>query len=303
MRTCRTCKKDLPATTEYFNKDRHRLRAVCKLCVKVKFDVYRKNNKAKIRETSKAYVEKNKEKTADYMKEYGLANAEKKRAYDAERYLQNSDKYKEKSRVWYEDNLERVKERSSEYRSNNREFLLLRQRESYWPKYYEKNKEKILALGKEYREKNKEIYSIRDKEYRLKNADKIKAAQRKYRQENKGKINHWSQQRIAMRKKLISTLTHDEWEECLSHFDFKDAYTGLPMEKATKDHVIPVSKDGGYIKSNIVPCDMITNVRKSNRDMEVWFREQPFFCEKRLKKIYKWINFDEKNNAQQLAFF
>jgi hypothetical protein len=108
-----------------------------------------------------------------------------------------------------------------------------------------------------------------------------------------------SQTRIAREKKVISTFTKSEWVECLEFFNYKDAYTGLPMEKVTQDHVSPVSKGGAYVKQNIVPCEANINSSKNNSDMEVWYKLQPFYSEERLKRIYKWMGI--KNNTQQLS--
>jgi hypothetical protein len=237
------------------------------------------------------------------MKDYYIQNKDKKKDYDKERYNRLSDEYKEKSRNWYYENKEVALQHQSEYRIENREMILFKQREFYWPKYYSENKEKILAYARSYRVNNKETRSITVKKYSLKNKEKIKEKQRRYRIENKEKINNWTQQRIAKRKGLISTFTQEEWQECLIFFNYLDAYTGKPMSKPTKDHIIPVTKGGGYVKSNIVPCEMEINISKHNYDMEEWFRKQPFFSEQRLKKIHEWIHVDEKSNTQQLALF
>jgi 5-methylcytosine-specific restriction endonuclease McrA len=105
--------------------------------------------------------------------------------------------------------------------------------------------------------------------------------------------------RKTRKQNCIATLTSDEFEECLAYFDFKDAYTGLPMEIISQDHVIPLSKGGGYVKQNIIPCEKSINSSKNNSDMETWYRQQPFFDEGRLQKIYDWIGM--KDDVQQLS--
>ena len=106
--------------------------------------------------------------------------------------------------------------------------------------------------------------------------------------------------RNAKEKSLIATLSDEDWKECLLFFNNKDAYTGLSMGIISRDHVIPLSKGGCYVKQNIIPCDKFINSSKNKSDMETWYKHQPFYDEKRLNKIYKWIGF--KNNIQQLKF-
>lgn len=107
------------------------------------------------------------------------------------------------------------------------------------------------------------------------------------------------QTRAAKKRKLISTLTKTEWEECLKFFNYKDAYTGLPMKIISQDHVIPLSKGGAYVKQNIIPCDASVNSSKHNYDMETWYKSQPFYNKQRLNKIYEWMGI--KDNKQQLS--
>lgn len=120
-----------------------------------------------------------------------------------------------------------------------------------------------------------------------------------YQKNNRVRINFLDQKRRALKRQLPATLTNQDWEECLKYFDYKDAYTGLPMEIISQDHVIPLSKRGGYVKQNIVPCEKNINASKCNRDMEEWYKKQEFFSEQRLQKIYDWIGM--KDNIQQLS--
>ncbi len=97
-----------------------------------------------------------------------------------------------------------------------------------------------------------------------------------------------SKKRLYLMKDLVSDLTIKEWRECLEFFDYKDAYTGLEMNVISQDHIIPVSKGGGYTKTNIIPCELSVNKNKLNNDMESWYRNQDFFSEERLNKIKEW---------------
>ena len=91
-----------------------------------------------------------------------------------------------------------------------------------------------------------------------------------------------------------NSLTPEQWKQCLEFFNYKDAYTGLPMETISQDHVIPLSKNGAYTRENIIPCELSVNCSKQDSDMEEWFRKQSYFSEERLNKIYKWIDLKDK---------
>lgn len=55
-------------------------------------------------------------------------------------------------------------------------------------KYYQENKERLLAYAKKYYKDNKGYISDREKKYKEENKEKINAKRRKYRQENKDRI-------------------------------------------------------------------------------------------------------------------
>jgi 5-methylcytosine-specific restriction endonuclease McrA len=66
------------------------------------------------------------------------------------------------------------------------------------------------------------------------------------------------------------------------------------------EHVIPISKGGTHVLSNIVPACQSCNYSKRDKDAEAWYRAQPFFCKKRWAKILKVMG-ASKGSPQQLA--
>lgn len=66
------------------------------------------------------------------------------------------------------------------------------------------------------------------------------------------------------------------------------------------DHVIPISKGGTHVLSNVVPACRACNFSKRDKDAEAWYRAQPFFCEKRWRKILRVLGV-RKGPATQLA--
>jgi 5-methylcytosine-specific restriction endonuclease McrA len=66
------------------------------------------------------------------------------------------------------------------------------------------------------------------------------------------------------------------------------------------EHVIPISKGGTHVLSNVVPACQPCNYSKRAKDAETWYRAQPFFCKKRWAKILKVMGAG-KGSPQQLA--
>jgi len=68
------------------------------------------------------------------------------------------------------------------------------------------------------------------------------------------------------------------------------AYCGDDLGRlATLDHVQPKSKGGITHRSNLVPACFSCNIAKSDtQPFYAWFRQQPFFCEEREKRILFW---------------
>lgn len=93
---CSKCKKELPATLEFFHKSikgKYGLRAKCKECRNIGKKIYREKNKEKINETQRQYRENNREKILKGKKDY---------------YYKNHEKCKEERRI-YDKNVKRFK--------------------------------------------------------------------------------------------------------------------------------------------------------------------------------------------------
>lgn len=116
------------------------------------------------------------------------------------------------------------------------------------------------------------------KEYRL-----------KYYKTDKGiKVNVLNCQRRRSRKqKAKIDYGMNVWDETLVLFDNKCAYCGK-SGKLHQEHIIPLSKGGGYIKENIIPACYKCNGSKHDRVLEEWYPKQPFYDMKRMYKIKLW---------------
>ena len=152
---------------------------------------------------------------------------------------------------------------------------------AYKKKYYQENKEKISRYNKFYkaknkekveelRKKNKEKYNARHREYLKENEAILKVKRREYRKKNMDKHRLNEQVRSARKRALKSTLTTNQWQQCLSHFKHQCAYCDC-TEKLEQEHVIPVSKGGHYTADNIIPACRSCNASKNNKSLEEWY--------------------------------
>ena len=137
------------------------------------------------------------------------------------------------------------------------------------------------------------------KEYQQ--SDNGKAAQRKYRQSDSGKVAHkkynqsvrgkaaqrgydrkqsqtperkayvrnYHAKRNARKANLSHTLTAQDWSDKLDFFSNQCIYCWqeFPPEDLHQEHVVPVLKDGGYDKDNIVPSCQSCNSSKNATDL------------------------------------
>ena len=164
-----------------------------------------------------------------------------------------------------------------EYNEKNKDRLREYNKE-YNKEYREKNKDKLKKSKKEYYENNKDKLKERNKEYykeyRERNKDKLKERDKRYRHKKRGNGGAYTQL---------------QWLDTLEYFDYKCAYTGECIKhNCHVEHIIPISKGGTSYIWNLVPSTASANLSKHNRDMEEWYREQEYFCEERLNKIYEY---------------
>lgn len=97
-------------------------------------------------------------------------------------------------------------------------------------------------------------------------------------------------------KKYRNTHNKTQIDEVLKYFNYKCAYTGIDLKHNFHiDHIIPISKGGSNNIYNLVPTIPEANLSKSNRELEEWYREQDYFSEDRLNKIYKYIEHMKTN--------
>ena len=267
---CTKCKRWLPTTTEYFNKDKSKpcgLRPRCKECRIEDSKLYREK-----------YPDKIKKNRQENYKEHRLEY--RKRAH--KHYCENKEKIKNKTKQYYQDNLEKIKPKQR--------------------KYYEANKGTIKKQAKKWKQNNPLKIKKSALKYRQGHKSLMKKLRQQWEQNNPQKVRMKLEKRRTLKQNLLATLSIEAWRETIKHFSSRCVYCGkeLTDKEITQDHIIPITKSGHYISQNIVPCCLVCNSSKGNKDWEEWYKEQIFFSIKRYKKIYKWIGYNPETKILQL---
>lgn len=176
-----------------------------------------------------------------------------------------------------------VRTRNREKARENKE-----KRSAYNKQYYKENKEVHQARGLAWRESNREYLREKAKKYYQDNKEEHLARTREYKAQNKERVKECIRKSLQVRRAKIRSLprslTHQEWLDTLALFENRCAYCGQ-NDEMHQEHIIPVVKDGGYTKNNIIPACPSCNHSKNDKDLEEWYPEQEFFDEDRLNKI------------------
>lgn len=142
----------------------------------------------------------------------------------------------------------------AQYAERERERGASESRKDWKRQYYVAHKAYFAQKQREYRQRNQEKVNVRWAKWYAANPLKVKA---------KGVLA--DQRRRSRRRGLPATLTHSQWEAIKAAYGHCCAYCGQPSQRLTQDHVIPLSKGGGYTAENIVPACRSCNSRKNNR--------------------------------------
>lgn len=163
-----------------------------------------------------------------------------------------------------------TKSKSQKWTENNRD-----KHRTYVKKYYKTDK------GRENLERKKDSTAERRKRFRNNNPEYMRVH---------------NQNRYANKNNLQADFTVEEWSNCLDYFDHCCAYCGISEEELhskgevlEQEHVIPVSKDGGYTKSNILPSCHSCNMSKYTNDFEEWYLNYEMYSEEREQNIVNYF--------------
>lgn len=139
----------------------------------------------------------------------------------------------------------------------------------YKQQWHKENAERIARKAAVRYRQNKEA----KQEY-----DRIRLAQIRHTKRFKDLVRLNAQRRRARLQECQSeNIGLAELEKRMDLFGRCCAYCGDDKGKLTVDHFIPISKGGGHVLLNIIPCCSSCNSSKSNRNPFDWYSQQEFF--------------------------
>lgn len=187
-------------------------------------------------------------------------------------YKENKSKYKKYSKKYRSTHDDELKK----YREGRREFYL-----NYCKMYYAENKSKYEQYQKQYQ-----------KQYYKENKELITKRHNAYSGTPQGQIarlNSNSKRRINLIRQG-SGVTKEQWLEMMKFFNWRCAYSGVPLcdNNRSIDHVVPLNDNGEHEVWNCVPMDRYFNCSKQDKRIIEWYKQQEFYSDERLQKIYEW---------------
>jgi len=279
--TCKDCEKAYKKRYYEDNKE--------KIAVKNKEKYERNKNNPEFIAKRKAYQEKTKNEKREYDKNYREANKERIKERQKRYWEEHKEERSAYSKKWREENEEYLKE----YRENNKD-----RRRKLNKKYWAENKEEQKARIAKWRKENAEYI----KQYRIENRERDREQQRKWYNTDRGRKLSMTKTNAyrAKKKQLQNDLTAEQWNDCLKYFNNTCAYCGEWHEVLEQEHFVPVSKDGAFTKSNIIPSCRSCNASKLNRDFFEWYPKQNYYSIERENKILSYLGREVKNDSFQI---
>lgn len=199
-------------------------------------DGYRNQCRACKRRQDKQYVEANYERLKENWASYRESHRETQREWAKKHYVTHVDQIKEKTR---------------DYWHRNRDSRLTKQGQ-----YYRRNRENILAHNKQYQESRKEFYALYKRQWHQQNKARTAEGRRviaeNYRAKKRGNGGRYT---IA------------QWRAICTHYG-SICLCCRQRKPLTADHIVPVSKGGSNMITNLQPLCFPCNRRKHCRDTD-----------------------------------
>lgn len=134
--------------------------------------------------------------------------------------------------------------------------LRLEREASTPPEILEKRRRRAAELVRVREVRDRKKIQEKQNQWRRSNRDKYSATQRR--------------RRAAIYGAQINDLTAEQWVAIQEAYGHRCVYCGKKMKgKLTRDHIIPLSKNGNHTVSNVVPACRSCNCSKGNRNVKV----------------------------------
>jgi hypothetical protein len=197
--------------------------------------LYRERNKDKLREKSRKYYHDNRDKCLEYNKKWVAENKEKRNEYENQYRLTHRQSERERWRLWYSD-------------ENNAQ-----KRIEYNKKYRKENKDKI----KEYQSNNREAINAIKLRSQKKHPETHRDTEHKRRaRKNSCHCESINNIEIYERDKWVCKICNNPVDKDLKWPD---------MMSPSLDHIIPLSKGGNHVATNVQLAHLRCNIKAGNK--------------------------------------
>jgi len=132
-------------------------------------------------------------------------------------------------------------------------------------KYPERNRALKLVSNARYRERHRAVLREKSLEYKAKNKDKRYTWRNRDRTSWRLRHRMWEAARRARKISVGGLVTVAEWQDILLKHDHRCVSCGKSDVPMTQDHIIPLSKGGPHVASNLQPLCKPCNCRKGAR--------------------------------------
>ncbi len=174
--------------------------------------------------------------------------------YRKDYYIANRDKIRTRAKAWFADNSERAKKRRKAYYDANPDKA--KRDAKVWR---DANLEQEKAMCKAWRDVNKEYIKATNRAYHKANPEKIKANKRV--SGHKRRALKYKTQVEFINEKIV--FMRDGWicQHCKKRVNRKLRWPD-PLSPSL-DHIMPLSKGGAHIYSNVQLAHFVCNVSKN----------------------------------------
>lgn len=157
-------------------------------------------------------------------------------------------------------------------------------------KYYEEKRDEIREKQRKYHEEKPHMALNRNRKWRKQNCEMLRERMRLQRQANPEKNKVIIHRRLARKRHLPDTLSHEQMNEILDHFG------GCALSGGSNvhfDHVIPLATGhGGTTYGNMVPLRADLNLTKNDSNVFEWFeanRQRLNLSQEKFDSLIDWL--------------
>lgn len=215
----------------------------------------------------------------------------------------NREKILERRRHSYQNNVETERSNQKAWRERNKDWFLEWRREKHKKnpesarnsvkRYALKNKEKVKERFKSWKENNKSRFNELKRlsygrnrgtyaRYKLARREHIRVIRREWVDRNRLHVRIKNIERRSLKVSSGKHTLNEFLELCDNHL-WKCAYCRIDLDTktVTEDHVIPLSKGGSNLISNIVPSCLSCNCKKGTKTVEEFTSSQKIMLQRR----------------------